>query len=59
MSDTSESLIIAVLIIVALMFLLQIELYRNMLSVINYYAPEAAPPMELRFSQTFLDKKMK
>ena len=54
MGDVSEPILIAVLVIVALIFLFQIELYRNMLAILMFYSPEAAPPMELRFSQSFL-----
>lgn len=54
MSDVSEPIIIAILVIVALIFLFQIELYRNMLALLVYNSPEAAPPLELRFSQSFL-----
>lgn len=50
----SDALIIATLVMVGLVFLFQIELYRNMLALLNYNSPEAAPPLELRFSQSFL-----
>lgn len=55
MGDVSEPILIAILVIVSLVFLFLIEIYRNMLSILMYYAPEAAPPMELRFSQSFLN----
>lgn len=54
MTDVSEPIVIAVLVIVALIFLFQIELYRNMLALLAYNSPEAAPPLELRFSQSFI-----
>ena len=53
MSDVSEAIVIAILVIVCLIFIFQIELYRNMLMIIMYNSPEAAPPLELRFSQSF------
>lgn len=55
MSDVSEPVVIAILVIVGLIFLFQIELYRNMLALMAYNTPEAAPPLELRFSQSFLN----
>ena len=55
MGDVSVPILIAVLVIVSLLFLFQIELYRNMLAILMYYSPEAAPPIELRFSQSFLN----
>jgi hypothetical protein len=55
MSDLSESILIAVLVIVILMFLLQIELYRNMLAIVAYNSNEAAPPLDLRFTKSFID----
>lgn len=57
MAQVDESILIAVLVIVCLIFLFQFELYRNLLAVMNYYSPEPAPPMELRFSQSFLPAK--
>jgi len=56
MTDVSNSLNIAILVIVVLVFLFQIELYRNLLSILTFYSPEAAPPAELRFSGSFLSR---
>lgn len=56
MSDVSEAIVIAILVIVCLIFMFQVELYRNMLMVIMYNSPEAAPPLELRFSNSFVKK---
>lgn len=57
MGEVSEAIVIAILVIVTLIFIFQIELYRNMLMIIMYNSPEAAPPLELRFSQSFLKAK--
>lgn len=57
MTDVSNSLNIVILVVVVLVFLFQIELYRNLLSILTYYSPEAAPPAELRFSGSFLSRK--
>lgn len=54
MGDVSQPIVIAVLVLVTLIFLFQIEMYRNMLALLAYNTPEAAPPLELRFSQSFL-----
>ena len=55
--DTVEALLIAVLVLVSIMFLFQIELYRNLLAVLAYYRVDASPPVHLRFSGSFLGKK--
>lgn len=60
MSDgTHEAMIIAILVIVALIFVFQFEMYRNMLAIVAFHTPEAAPPMNLRWSNSFLSKKSK
>jgi len=54
MSDQTEALIIAVLVIVCLMLLFQVEIYRNILALVGHYVQESPLPPELRFSSTFL-----
>ena len=51
----TETLTIIILVIVALTLVFQIELYRNILHILTYYTPEAAPPKVLRQSDSFLD----
>lgn len=59
-NDTQDTMIICILVFVVLIFLFQIELYRNMLELVSYYAPEAIPPLELRVSRnSFLKPHMK
>jgi len=57
MSDVDQGILIAVLVIVCLIFIFQIELYRNILAIMVYYSPDAPPPAELRLSSSFLSSK--
>lgn len=54
MVSTEETLIISTLAVVVLILVLQIELYRTLLNLLQFYSPEAPPPAELRFSPSFL-----
>jgi len=54
MADVNDAMVIAILVIVILILLFQVELYRNLLNLLSFYSPEAAPPAELRFSPSFL-----
>lgn len=55
MSDVDQGLLIAVLVVVCILLLFQLELYRNILAIMVYYSPEAPPPSELRTSTSFLN----
>jgi hypothetical protein len=54
MTSESDAMLIAILVIVSVMFLFQIEMYRNLLSLAHYYAQDSPLPPELRFSASFL-----
>lgn len=49
-----ENLVIAILVLVGLLFLFQIEIYRNVLIVTTNYMPETPPPQQLRLPTSFL-----
>lgn len=56
--NTQDAILISILVFVILIFILCVELYRNLLSVLAYYAPDPIPPSELRFSSnSFIGKK--
>jgi len=57
MSDVDQGILIAVLVVVCVIFIFQIELYRNILAIMVYYSPDAPPPAELRLSSSFLSSK--
>ncbi len=48
-----DAILIAILVIVCLILLFQVELYRNVLGILVYYSPEAPPPNELLFNSFF------
>jgi hypothetical protein len=52
-----DALLITVLVFNIIIFLLMIELYRKVLSVISFYLPEAAPPLDLQVRSSFLPPK--
>ncbi len=54
-----EVFMIAILVLVVLIFLLQIEQYRTMLKLASYYNPDSAPPSEMRWSSSFFQKSKK
>lgn len=51
LSEAQDTMLICILVFVVLILIFQIELYRNMLALVSYYAPEAIPPLELRVSR--------
>jgi len=51
LTEAQDTMLICVLVFVVLIFIFQIELYRQLLTVTSYYAPEAIPPLELRVSR--------
>jgi hypothetical protein len=52
--ETTEALVIAILVIVCVILLILVEVYRNILSITTYYFQESPLPPELRFSSSFL-----
>jgi hypothetical protein len=54
MAEVNDAMIISILVIVILILLFLVEIYRNLLNLLAFYSPEAAPPAELRFSPSFL-----
>lgn len=59
MSDESDAILIAVLVIVCVIFIFQIEMYRNILALATYYTQDSPLPPELRFSASFLGPSSK
>jgi hypothetical protein len=54
MSEESDAILISVLVIVCVILIFQVEIYRNILSLVTYYVQESPLPPELRFSSSFL-----
>lgn len=54
--DTDTTLIV-ILVLIGLMFLLLLEMYRQILKISEYYSPDAPPPAQLRFSTSFLTNR--
>jgi hypothetical protein len=58
-SNVQETLLIVILSIIILILIFLIEIYRNILGLMEYYAPELKPPKDLDISQTFLKNNKK
>lgn len=54
MADFKETLLIVILVVVVIIVIFLIEIYRNILGLMDYYTPEVKPPKNLEISQTFL-----
>lgn len=50
-----DAVMLATLIIVCLLFILLLEIYRNLLKLVSFRSIGAAPSADFRTSSTFLD----
>ena len=57
--DTTLAICISILVIVSFILLFLIEIYRKILNIFEFYSPEAPPPLDFRFSNSFIDSKHK
>jgi len=59
MTNTETGLLIAILVVTVAILLFLIEIYRKVLYIFEFNAPEAPPPASFRFSNSFVDKNKK
>lgn len=57
LTDSDTTMLIIIMVIIILSFILQIELYRNILAVISHNEILPGPPKKLRVSGSFLPTK--
>lgn len=57
--DDTEILVITCLVLIVCLFLFQVEVYRNVLMLCDFYKPQIAPDPSLRFSDSFLSSAPK
>lgn len=55
----NEAITIAILVIVCVILLFQVELYRNILNIMSFHSPEAPPPRSLLYSGFLSTNKQK
>lgn len=56
--DSTEAIVITLLVLVILLIVFQIEVYRKITAIFDFYKPEIAPNASLRYySTSFLPKE--